>query len=311
MVELSPSELSRRVKDVARAQGFDLVGVARAEPLDAAPLDHWLDQKWDAGLSYVRDSRDGRLDPSLVLPGVRSVVAVAVAYRHPDPAPPEVPHGIVARYARGRDYHNVMRRPLKRLRAAIESLAPGSTGYASCDSRPVMEKAWAQRAGLGWIGKNGCLIAPPFGSWVLLGSVLTTAELMPEDPHPDRCGSCVACLSSCPTDAIPEPRYVDANRCISYHTIEHRNPLPPEVAKGLGGRIFGCDACQEVCPWNRDGGELPGALGQELRPRDGQSFVTLSSLEDSAEALAARIHGTPLARAAAEGLRRTALAIKS
>jgi epoxyqueuosine reductase len=308
----SPAEATRLVKEAARAEGFDLVGVARAEPLDPGPLDHWLAHGWDAQLSYVRDSRDKRLDVTEVLPGARSVVAVAVAYHHPDPPKPTEPFGVVARYARGRDYHNVLRRPLKRLRARVEALVPGSVGYASCDSRPVAEKAWAQRAGLGWTGKNGCLIAPPYGSWVLLGCVVTTAELVPDEPHPDRCGTCVACLTSCPTDAIPEPRYIDATRCIANHTIEHRDPLPPAVAAKLGGRLFGCDACQEVCPWNREAEAGRGALAGAFAPHDGQSFVPLEALlHSSAEALEARVHGTPLARAGVPGLTRTAQALQA
>jgi epoxyqueuosine reductase len=306
----SPVEAARLVKEAARREGFDLVGIARAEPLDAAPLDKWFDHGWDASLGWVKNSRDLRLDVRNVLPGAQSVVAVAVSYRHPDPLRPDEPAGTVARYARGRDYHNVMRRPLKRLREFIETISPGADNYTSCDARPVMEKAWAQRAGLGWIGKNGCLIAPPFGSYVLLGTVITTAELAADAPHPERCGTCVACLSSCPTDAIPEPRYVDAGKCISFHTIEHRDPIPPSIAANLGGRIFGCDACQEVCPWNRHETPPAGKLSEGMRPHEGQGFVPLESLlRSSDEELTARIHGTPLARAGVEGLRRTARAI--
>ena len=303
----APSEASRQVKQAARAEGFHLVGIASATPLDPGPLDKWLAAGWDAGLWYVRESRAKRLDVSHVLPGARSVVAVAVHYRQDDPPRPEERHGIVARYARGRDYHNVLRTPLKRLRSAIEHIVPGSTGYASCDTRPVAEKVWAERAGLGWIGKNGCLIAPPFGSYVILGCVVTTAELEPDVPHPDRCGTCVACLSSCPTDAIPEPRFVDATRCIAYHTIEHRNPIPPAVAHHLEGRVFGCDLCQEVCPWNRDPTPASGPLGREFVPRPGHAFVPLEALlRSSREAIEDDLRGSPLARAGVDGLRRTA-----
>lgn len=302
-----PARAAELVKQAAREAGFDLVGVARAEPLDPGPLDRWLANGWDAGLWYVRQSRAERLDVTRVLPGAKSVVAVAVSYRHPDPPVPDVPHGVVARYARGRDYHNVLRRPLRRLREATERLVPGSTGYASCDARPVMEKAWASLAGLGWVGKNGCFIAPPHGSYVLLGCVVTTAALAPDAPHPDRCGTCVACLPSCPTDAIVAPRFVDANRCLSFHTIEHQGPIPKPIAERLSGRLFGCDLCQEVCPWNRPDAPAPGKLGQALVPHEGQAFVPLSSLlGSSAEALTARVAGTPLARAGAVGLARTA-----
>ncbi len=310
MSEVTPSQAAELVKAAARAEGFDLAGIAEARPLDAGPLDRWLAEGWDAGLGYVRDSRAERLDVARLLPGAKSVVALAVNYRHPEPPRPSEPHGVVARYARGRDYHNVLRRPLRRLREAVERLVPGSVGYASCDSRPVMEKPWAQAAGLGWVGKNGCLIAPPYGSFVLLGCVVTTALLAPDPPHPDRCGTCTACLPSCPTDALRAPRFVDAGRCLAFHTIEHRDPLPEPIARALSGRLFGCDLCQEVCPWNRHDAPASGKLGQALAPHPGQSFVPLEALlRSTREELQARVHATPLARAGPDGLVRTARAL--
>jgi epoxyqueuosine reductase len=302
-----PRDAARRAKEVAGAEGFPLVGIAAAEPFDPGPLDHWLDNGWDAGLWYVRGSRDKRLDVRQVLPGARSVIVVAASYLQPEPERPPEQSGLVARYARGRDYHNILRRPLKRVARALETISPGSESYTSIDSRPVAEKAWAQRAGLGWIGKNGCLIAPPFGSYVVLGCIVTTAELEPDAPHPDRCGTCVACLSSCPTDAIPEPRFVDARRCIAYHTIEHRDPIPEAIADNLGGRIFGCDACQEVCPWNRQPMAAEGHLAEGFRPRLEQTFVPLKWLvQASREQITEKIQATPLARAGVDGLQRTA-----
>lgn len=307
---IDPAAGAQAVKEAALAEGFDLVGIARVEPLPEALLDDWLDRGFDAGLWYVRDSRNERLDPGLLLPGVKSVVSVAVAYGHPDPAPPDEPHGVVSRYARGRDYHNVFNRPLRRLRSFVERLVPGSVAYASCDSRPVMEKAWAQRAGLGWIGKNGLLIAPPFGSYVLLGCVLTTAELAADAPHPDRCGTCRACLSSCPTNALTHERYVDARRCLSFHTIEHRDPLPDDIAPRLAGRLFGCDLCQEPCPWNRDAKPSGARLGHSMGTDTARAFVPLSRLLNaSPEQLDDFAKGTPLARAGAQGLARTARAL--
>jgi epoxyqueuosine reductase len=309
-MSVDPVRAAALVKEAAAVEGFDLVGIASAAPLDPGPLDRWLAEGWDAGLWYVRQSRDERVDVTRVLPGAQSVVAVAVSYRHPEPERPEGESGVVARYARGRDYHNVMRRPLRRLRDAVERLVPGSVGYASCDARPVMEKAWAQRAGLGWIGKNGCLVTPGLGSYVLLGCVVTTGVLAPDEAHPDRCGTCEACLPSCPTGAIPAPRFVDARRCISFHTIEHRDPIPDELKPKLAGRLFGCDLCQEACPWNRHEAPPPGRLGQALAPRPSQSFVPLDDLLRSSRAeVEARIEGTPLARAGYDGLTRTARAL--
>lgn len=301
---------AQAVKAAALAEGFDLVGIARAGKLPDALLDAWLDRGFDAGLWYVRDSRNERLDPSLLLPGVKSVISVAVAYGQDDPPPPDEPYGVVSRYARGRDYHNVFNRPLRRLRSFVERQVPGTVAYASVDSRPVMEKAWAQRAGLGWIGKNGLLIAPPFGSYVLLGCVLTTAELAADTPHPDRCGTCRACLSSCPTDALTVERYVDARRCLSFHTIEHRDPLPPDIASKLAGRLFGCDLCQEPCPWNREAKPSGARLGQAMGSDPARAFVPLSQLLSSSdEQLDAFAKSTPLARAGSQGLARTARAL--
>ncbi|HET7786251.1 MAG TPA: tRNA epoxyqueuosine(34) reductase QueG [Myxococcales bacterium] len=293
-----------QVKARALALGFDLCGIAAARPLDAARLDRWLDNGWDAGLSYVRERREERLDPARLVPGARSVIAVASSYGprsdDPSPLPDEL---VVARYARGRDYHNVMLKPVRKLAAWLR--ARGAAVYAEVDTGAVMEKAWAQEAGLGWIGKNGCLIHERFGSWLLLGALITDAALEPDAPHPDRCGDCALCIPACPTDAIREPRYVDSGRCIAYHTIEHREVIPDDVAGRAGARLFGCDACQDACPWNRRA--LPGTLVQ-LRARTA-SLPAAQVLSLTPEETRRRFEGTPLMRAARDGLVRTALAV--
>jgi epoxyqueuosine reductase len=181
----------------------------------------------------------------------------------------------------------------------------GALVYAEVDTGAVMEKAWAQEAGLGWIGKNGCLIHERFGSWLLLGALITDAALAPDAPHPDRCGDCALCIPACPTEAIREPRYVDSGRCIAYHTIEHREAIPDDIAQRAGRRLFGCDACQDACPWNRRA--LPGTLVQ-LRARTPSLPVAevLSLTHDEARR---RFEGTPLMRAGRDGLVRTALAV--
>ena len=293
-----------QVKARARELGFDLCGIAKARPLEARRLDHWLSRGWDADLAYVRERREERLDPSRVLPGARSVIALAASYA-PAPGDPEPAAGelIVARYARGRDYHNVVLKPARKLAAWLRSL--GSRVYCEVDTGAVMEKAWAQEAGIGWIGKNGCLIHERLGSWLLLGALVTDAVLEPDPPHPDRCGDCALCIPACPTNAIPEPRYVDARRCLAYHTIEHRDAIPPELAARAGGRVFGCDACQDVCPWNRR--SPPGRLVQ-LRARTAglrvEEVLALTRAETRR-----RFEGTPLMRAGRDGLVRTALAV--
>ena len=208
---LTPSQVKAR----ARELGFDLCGIARAGPVDPALLDRWLDRGWDATLSWVRARRAERLDPSLLVPGAQSVIVVAASYHSPEAAPEE---GLtVARYARGRDYHNVVLKPVRKLAAWLRE--SGAKVYAEVDTGAVLEKHWAQAAGLGWIGKNGCLIHEKHGSWLLLGALVTDLALAPDARHPDRCGDCALCIPACPTAAIPEPRYVDAARC--YLVIQH------------------------------------------------------------------------------------------
>ena len=293
-----------QVKARASELGFDLCGVARAHPLSPERLDRWLAQGWDAGLAYVRARRDERLDPARLLPDARSVVVVAASYgpapEDPQPVPGELS---IARYARGRDYHNVVLKPVRKLAAWLRER--GAAVYAEVDAGAVMEKAWAQEAGLGWIGKNGCLIHERFGSWLLLGALITDAELEADAPHPDRCGECALCIPACPTAAIAEPRYVDAKRCIAYHTIEHRDAMPEEISVRAGDRLFGCDACQEVCPWNRRPAQ---ATLVQLRART-PSLPVEEVLSLTPAETRRRFEGTPLLRAGRDGLVRTALAL--
>jgi epoxyqueuosine reductase len=213
----------------------------------------------------------------------------------------------VARYARGRDYHAVMKKKLKGLVAELSARDPAARCFASSDLAPTMEKAWAERAGVGWIGKNGCLITPRHGSWVLLATLLLDRDLEPDAPHAERCGSCEACLPACPTAAIVAPGFVDSRRCLSFWTIERRGAIPPAIAAQLGRHLFGCDDCQTCCPWN---GEVERGGDAELQPREGQSAIPLEGLLrlDPGE-YARRFNGTSLARARFDGLVRNALLI--
>ena len=235
-----------------RELGFAKVGVARAEALhpEGEQLRAWLDAGRHGQMDWMERTAAVRADPRHpgMVEGAVSVVVGAFPYaRSPErvgPAP-----GRVARYARGRDYHNVLSKRLRKVVAWLREL--GHEARFSVDSRPLFERAWAERAGLGFIGKNSCLIVPGLGSHLFLGAVVTTAELSVDVPMKRRCGSCRLCLDACPTKAFPGPRELDARRCISYLTIEHEGPIEPQLADAMGDWLFGCDVCQDVCPYNR------------------------------------------------------------
>jgi epoxyqueuosine reductase len=291
---------ARAVLDAARACGFALAGLARAERLDGAALQRWIASGHAADMAWIQRSAEDRLDPRRVLPGARSVLALAIPYHRP--AEPRLP---VARYARGRDYHYAHRDRMKALRKRLLGLAPGIETYACVDTGQAMEKVWAERAGLGWIGKNGCLITTSHGSWVTLSVMfLDRAVDRYDPPHGELCGDCTLCLRACPTGAFPAPGVVDARRCLSYQTIENQGVVPEEVRDGFKGRVFGCDVCQEVCPFNRR--PLPtGDARFDPRPLGLMAAEELAALTaDEFERLSS---GMALARAGYDGLRRNAV----
>jgi epoxyqueuosine reductase len=292
------------VKDAARRCGFVACGIARVERLDPGPLDRMLAIGGEADMVWLRTQREERLDPGRLLPGARSVVALALGYDGASAEPPPG-SGEVARYARGRDYHAVMKKKLKVLVDELRARDPELRTFAASDLAPVMEKAWAERAGIGWVGKNGCLITERHGSWVLLATVILDRELVSDAPHPERCGSCEACLTACPTGAILAPGLVDARRCISFWTIERRGAIPDDLAGRLGRWMFGCDDCQTVCPWNR---HPDAAVDPGLAPRPEQAALAIDDLLALTEAeYRRRFYGTSLARARYDGLVRNAL----
>lgn len=267
--------LAEAIKAEARALGFDAVGVSRVAksgqpsaefspslPHDPdTPLSHhlfsrlaeWLRRGYHGTMAWMTRDPSRRSDPQQVLPGCRSMVSVGMNYYTDNRANEQPGMGRIARYAWGKDYHTVMSRRLSQLEAKIAALAPGVTTRAYVDTGPIMEKAWAQQAGLGWIGKHSNLVSAECGSWLLLGEILTTLDLEPDEPATDLCGSCTLCIQACPTGAIVEPYLVDARLCISYLTIElrgGREAIPDELAAQMGNRIFGCDDCLDVCPFN-------------------------------------------------------------
>ena len=303
------SELTAAIKRRARELGFDKVGVARAGALagEGARLREWLGRGYAGTMGWMERSADKRADPSLHLESARSVVCVALNYYTPHPHGGAPGTGKVSRYAWGDDYHDVLGEKLRALLAWVRERVPGVEGKIAVDSSPVMDKAWARRAGLGWIGKHSNLITPEMGSWVFLGELLLSAELEYDEPAvPDQCGSCTACIDACPTGAIVEPYVVDANRCISYATIELRDESLPY---DTGGWVYGCDICQDVCPWNRFQQETDEG---RFQPRDGFVEPDLGALEGlTPEAFASKFRRSPMKRAKLYGIKRNAEKVRT
>jgi len=300
-VTLAALALTRTVKERARELGFDRVAIGPARaPQHADAFERWLDAGHAGDMGYLERGRAARLDPGRLLPGWRSVVAVALNYA---PAEDDPAWRGVARYARGRDYHRVIRPRLHALKDVLRSAGgPDVRSRASVDTSAVLERSLAASAGLGWIGKNTNLIAPGLGSYFFIGIVLTTAALAPDAELPDRCGTCTACLDACPTGAFVGPYTLDARRCVSYLTIEHRGEIDPALQAGIGGWLFGCDVCQEVCPWNR---HAPPSREPALRP--GASPGPVERLIDiGADEFRERFRGSALKRAGRAGLARNA-----
>jgi epoxyqueuosine reductase len=300
------------LKERARALGFDLCGVARAGRLerDAEALAAWLRRDYHASMAWMARHAETRADPERLLPGCRSVVVAAANYW---PGPEEeaaLPgRARVALYARGRDYHKVLGRRLRELAAWLAETT-GETARAFVDTGPILERAWAERAGIGWVGKNANLISRHYGSWLLLGEILTTAEIEPDPgPHDDFCGSCTACLEACPTGAIVEAGVVDSRRCISFWTIEHRGAIPEDRHRGIGDWIFGCDECQTVCPWNdRFAVPVPDARFERRDDLRGLDPEAIAGMDEAA--FRARYSGTSLMRARWDGMVRNARIVR-
>jgi epoxyqueuosine reductase len=307
---MDATELTQRLERRAGEAGFDAVGVAAAGRLerDGKALQAWLGAGRQAGMRWMERDPGRRSDPRELLPGCRSVVTLAMNYRPPGELGTPRDAARVALYAQGRDYHRVMGRKLRRLAEWLQEIS-GHAARSFVDTGPVLERAWAERSGIGWIGKNANLISRELGSWLLLGEILSAAALLPSPgPHGEFCGSCTACLDACPTDAFPQPGVVDARRCISYWTIEHRGAIPEESRRGLGDWIFGCDICQEVCPWNlsfaKPARHDPLERREDLRGLEPEQVLALDEA-----AFRERYSGTPLMRAKWEGMRRNACVV--
>jgi epoxyqueuosine reductase len=308
------SALAERVRALGLALGFERVGFAAAAPGPRdAFLREWLARGYAGEMAYLARRVEERIDPRRLVPGARTLIAVAL--RHAG-EPPAAGDCRVARYAGGDDYHDVLRERLRAFESGIEALAGARVALRSyVDTGPVLERAVAARAGLGWIGKHTLLIDPALGSYFFLGVVITDLALPPDAEEPDHCGSCRACLDACPTDAFPEPYVLDASRCLSYTTIELRGSVPEALRESQGDWVFGCDVCQEACPWNARAARRPepatsasAPLRARFAPRPELATATLAwllGLDEGAWRAATR--RTALRRAKHRGLLRNAL----
>jgi epoxyqueuosine reductase len=245
-------ELNNAIRQEALNLGFTACGIARAGRLDedSDHLKEWLSQGMHAGLQYMENYFEKRIDPTQLLPGAKSVISVILNYFTPI-EPTDKKNPVISKYAYGRDYHDIIKKKLKNLQLFILKHDSEAKIRISVDTAPVLERAWASLAGVGWIGKNANLISPRFGSFVFIGEIITSLELVYDLPINDLCGSCTKCIQACPTGAIVSPKKIDSNLCISYWTIENKGPMPDNLKDKFNNRIFGCDICQDVCPWNR------------------------------------------------------------
>ncbi len=300
-------ELTQSVKAAAMQIGFDLVGIAPAiSPAGFPKLQEWLQAGFAGEMQYLPRREAAYEHPSHVLPSVRSLVLLAMNYRTDDPQPTGPNEGRVARYAWGTaDYHNLLRDKLRQLSDLLHAKQPGCTTRGVVDTAPLLERDFARLAGLGWFGKNTMLINKRAGSWLLLAALLTDLDLEADAPHAtSHCGTCTKCLDVCPTDAFDGPYVLDARKCISYLTIELKGPIPRDLREGVGEWLFGCDLCQDVCPWNH---KAPHSTEPAFQPQSDLSPADcISILRMSRDQFQQRFAKTPVERPGFDGLRRNA-----
>src|SRR5574337_513074 len=313
MVVQSPEQLTQAIKEEAHRLGFELVGISSvSDPPHEQSFADWLQEGYGGEMAYMTRTEQARRHPNTWLPWARSVVSVAMNYYTPFPRETHqagAPKGWISRYAWGEDYHTVFESRLDALLGWIRNtVGEGIQGKAYVDAGPVLEKGFAGLAGIGWIGKNTLLISPRHGSYFFLGELFLSLELPTDQPIRNRCGSCDLCLKACPTDALVGPYRLDARRCISYLTIELKGSIPAQIRPLIGNHIFGCDICQEVCPYNVN---IEASKEPAFQPREGlhaQELIPLLALDD--EQFRSRFKGSPLKRAKRRGvLRNVAVAL--
>lgn len=304
--------LSERIKAKALEIGFNKIGIAPAAALqpENERLAKWLTAGFQGEMVWIEREPGKRTDPQLLFPGARSVVVAALNYFTPHEHADDPDHGKISRYAWGDDYHDVVKEKLRELLLWIEAEVPGVSGKACVDTAPIMDKAWAVRAGLGWMGKHSNVITKEYGSWIFIGELLLDIELEYDlETVPDHCGSCTACLDACPTQAIVAPYVVDSRACLSYATIELRSTeLPEAISENMKGWIYGCDICQDVCPWNRF--EKPTDEAR-FQPRNRETSLHLDkTLAMTHDEYVERFRRSAIKRAKLTGLQRNAAALK-
>ena len=305
---MKSSQLSSAdIKAAALRLGFDACGIAPAsDHPELKFFNEWLARGYAGSMAYLQRSASRRADVREVMPNAQSVIATATVYNTERPYSTEESDSSragIARYAWGDDYHDVIGRRLDALVGWMREASPEAfDARAYVDTGPVQERVYAQHAGIGWIGKNTCVINPQLGSWIFLGEILCSLPLDPDVPSYDQCGTCTLCLEACPTRAIVAPGQLDSTRCISYLTIEHRGELPEPMVNAIGSHVYGCDICQEVCPWNQ---VAPTSSDPAWQPRpswDAPALETLDAMSD--EEMCGALAGSAMRRAKAEGLRR-------
>ncbi len=304
---------SQEIKLRAAEIGFSGVGIVPAASLEkeGERLNKWLDDGFHGEMTWLEREPEKRSDPRILFPGARSVIVAILNYYTDHEHSADARLGKISRYAWGDDYHDVMRDKLHELLSWIKIQSPEVEGKICVDTAPMMDKAWAVRAGLGWLGKHSNVITTEVGSWVFIGEIILNLELEYESKLvADHCGTCTACLDACPTNAIVEPYVVDSRKCISYATIELRDEtLPPQISENLEGWFYGCDICQDVCPWNRF--EKP-ASAERFEPRHGETSISLDEiLALTPESYAERFRRTAIKRAKLPALKRNATALKT
>lgn len=296
----------------AKKSGFDLVGFAKAEDLndEVDHLKEWLQKGFHAGMDYMERNQEKRRDVRNIFPDAKSIISLGMNYLTPDKHNQSVDEGKISRYAWGKDYHLIILDKLKNIEKELTELDPEFKSVSYVDTGPVMDKAWAVKAGLGWMGKHTNLISPSIGSWFFVANIITNKEFNYSNPIIDHCGSCTACIDACPTKAIVEEYVIDANKCISYLTIENKKDIRQEFKDKFDGWLFGCDICQDVCPWNIKFSEATSI--NEFKPAGGKTGIMLNEIEEMEnESFKIRFAESPIKRAKLSGLKRNASFLKT